>query len=116
MGHCRPGTLPVTWRGLLPRSGLLRAGVRRQQLEELRDSRQLARRVPDPSEPYGPGELPLREYSIPSDLATTVIDRFLGCHRKQDRRGGKQEDGMYALGTSTRQRLTGASRYRRSEQ
>lgn len=46
MGHGGPGTFPVAGRGFLPWRRLLRIGVRRQQRQVLRDTRQLARRVP----------------------------------------------------------------------
>ena len=55
LGHGRAGTVPVAGRGLLPGRRLLRAGLRRQQLQELRCARQLAGRVLDPGVATRPG-------------------------------------------------------------
>ena len=57
LGHCRSGAIPVSGGSLLPRRGLLRPRLRRQQLEELRYTRQLEGRVPHSSEPSGPRKL-----------------------------------------------------------
>ena len=59
MGHRRAGAFPVSRRRILPRRRLLRTGLRREQLEVLRDFGQLARRISDPSESSRPREFPL---------------------------------------------------------
>ena len=59
LGHGGPGAVPVSGRGVLPRGGLLRAGVRRHRPQHLQDSGQLEGRVPDPGQPKRPWELPL---------------------------------------------------------
>lgn len=60
LGHCRPGALPVARSGVLPRGGLLRAGVRYDRAEHVQESRLVAGRVPDPGEPPRSGPLPVR--------------------------------------------------------
>jgi hypothetical protein len=41
LGYRRPGAFPVSGCGFLPRRGLLRPRLRREQRQELRGSRQL---------------------------------------------------------------------------
>jgi hypothetical protein len=53
LGYCRSGEIPIARCCFLPRCRLLRACLRRQQLQEFRHPRQLERRVLDPSQPYG---------------------------------------------------------------
>lgn len=76
LGHGRPRTLPIPRRCLLPRRRLLRPGLRRQQLQIIRHPRQLAGRVPHPSEPHGSRELPFCTCSVTPSPPSTHPGQF----------------------------------------
>ena len=60
LGHSRAGALPKPRRCVLPRGGLLRACIRRDTAQDLRDARLMARRIPNPGKPARARELPIR--------------------------------------------------------
>ncbi len=64
MGYGWSRKIPVPRCCLLQRSRLLRTRVRRQQFQELRHTRQLARRVFDPSKSQRPREFSVCQYNL----------------------------------------------------
>ena len=58
LGYRRPGTVPISRRGILSWRGLLRTRVRREQPKEFRYARQLEGRVPHTSQSARSRELP----------------------------------------------------------
>ena len=73
LGYCRSRAIPVVRCGILQRCRLLRPGVRRQQLQELRYPGQLERRVSDSGQPSRSRELPLCKSSASSPMIFCLI-------------------------------------------
>ena len=86
LGHCWSGAIPESGRSILPRCGLLRAGIWCDHGQHLQNPGQLARRVPHPGQPTWPRKLSIcrhrqqnwfRKQSCKSLLFIDVRQSFL---------------------------------------